>query len=107
MENIGERQEYEFIDLTEETLSEQTQERPHGRYQYKRVARNGSLECTHRARSVYKFGDDDLKLGTCIELREPFGKWEVCLQGFRFENLTDCFQIDTIRRNQINLGLKS
>lgn len=68
---------YEIIDLTEEPLSEQPQPDSHGRYRYRQVARNEPLESSHRARSVYKFGEMDLKPGTCVELREPFGKWEV------------------------------
>lgn len=80
---------YEIIDLTEEALSAQPQAQPQGRYRYKQVARNAPLESTHVSRSVYRFGGIDLKLGTCVELREPFGKWEVGVQGFWFENLTD------------------
>lgn len=68
---------YEIIDLTEEPLSEQPQPDSQGRYRYRQVARNEPLESSHRARSVYKFGEMDLKPGTCVELREPFGKWEV------------------------------
>lgn len=68
---------YEIIDLTEEPLSEQPQPDSPGRYRYRQVTRNEPLESSHRARSVYKFGEMDLKPGTCVELREPFGKWEV------------------------------
>lgn len=69
--------EYEIIDLTEDVLSQQTQPDSQGRYQYKQAAGNESLESSHRAISIYKIGDMELKCGTCVELREPFGKWEV------------------------------
>lgn len=69
--------EYEVIDLTEEVPSQQAQTNDQAPYWYRQASRRPSLEFSHRSRSVYKFGDIDLKLGTCVELREPFGKWEV------------------------------
>lgn len=70
-------QAYEIIDLTEDILPQQTQTNSHGRYRYKQVRRNASLESGHQAISSYKFGVMDLKFGTCVELCEPFGKWKV------------------------------
>lgn len=99
---------YEIIDLTEEALSAQPQAQPQGRYRYKQVARNAPLESTHGARSVYRFGDIDLKLGVCVELREPFGKWEVRKISLTLlvKDSTDCSQKDSIYRDQVDLGLE-
>lgn len=69
--------EYEIIDLTEDALPQQIQQDSQGRHRYKQATGNESLESSHRAMSIYKFGDLELKPGTCVELREPFGKWEV------------------------------
>ena len=100
--------EYEVIDLTEEVPSQQTQTNNHGRCRYGQIGRNPCLESSHRARSVYKFGDIDLKLGTCVELREPFGKWEVrgVAAGLLIEDVTDCSGIDPVRRDPIDLGFQ-
>lgn len=67
----------DLIDITEEVLSQQGPQHSQGRYRYKQVIRNASLIFSHREISVYKFGEIELKPGTCVELFEPYGNWEV------------------------------
>jgi hypothetical protein len=66
----------DIIDTTEEVLSQQALEQSQSSSRYK-MFRNGSLIYSHRQASAYKLGDIDLKPGTCVELREPLGKWKV------------------------------
>lgn len=101
--------EYEIIDLTEDVLSQQIQPDSQGRYRYKQAAGNESLESSHRAISVYKFGDMDLKPDTCVELREPFGKWEVrdILERLLVKYNADHSRIDSICRDPVDSSLQN
>lgn len=74
-------QEYEVIDLTEDGYLGQQTERQNsrGRYRYRRSEPNASLGLKHRSSSICKVRDVDLKVNSCVELREPIGKWEVCM----------------------------
>lgn len=100
--------EFEIIDLTEDAPSQQTQAPSQGRYRYKQVPRNAPLESSHRARSVYRLGDIDLKLGTCVELREPLGKWEVSGTSVSLlvKAITNCRRKDKICRDQVDIGFQ-
>lgn len=67
----------DLIDITEEVTAQQVSNNSHGRYRHRQAVRNAYISFSHRETSLYKFGDMDLKPGTCVELREPFGNWKV------------------------------
>lgn len=100
--------EFEIIDLTEDAPSQQTLAPSQGRYRYKQVPKNAPLESSHRARSAYRFGDIDLKPGTCVELHEPFGKWEVSetSAALLVKAITNYRRIDQICRDQVDMGFQ-
>lgn len=89
----------DLIDITEEVLSQQAPQHSQGRYRYKQVIRNASLIFSHREKSVYKFNEIELKPGTCVELCEPCGNWEVSdvFTWLLAIDITNCFQIGRFR----------
>lgn len=69
--------EHGALDLTASFPRRAQGQESRGRYRYSRKERNASLESSHRSVSVWKFGNVDLKPGTCVELRKPTEEWKV------------------------------